>query len=283
MNDARVVWMNGELMRADEVRVSPFDLGLTVGVGAFETIPAYEGQMFAFDRHFKRMERSLGAVTELDSALPPINVLEDAAREVLVRNELTVGRARVRMSLSGGVNPLSGGENPGNLIITAVSQDAPKPLVKLSMVPFPCNEFSYICGVKSSSFADHVAAWRVGLGRGADEVIRKNTAGELCECAMSNLFLVRDRIVLTSHLGSGCLDGITRNMVLEMCNGLGLESMVCELDEEDLLAADELFITSSIREVQPAVLMGSECKPSHPVTRMIARAYRKRVELVLEL
>jgi len=275
--------MNGELMRADEVRVSPFDLGLTVGVGVFETIPAYDGQMFAFDRHFKRMARSVDAVTELASVLPSMSVLEDAVHEVLVRNELTVGRGRVRMSLSGGVNPLFGGENPGNLIITAVSQDAPKLLVKLSVVPFPCNEFSRISGVKSSSFADHIAAWRVGLGRGSDEVIRKNIAGELCECAMSNLFLVRDKIVLTPHLESGCLDGITRTMVLDICHGLGLESMVCELNEEDMLASDELFITSSIREVQPAILMGSECKPSHPVTRLIARAYRKRVHLVLGL
>lgn len=275
--DSTIVWMNGELMRADEVRISPFDLGLTVGVGVFETMQAYDGRVFAYDRHHLRMEISLTGVAVQGTLLPSADILKKAISDVLMRNELNHGRARVRMSLSGGVNPLSGGPAPGNLIITAVSQAAPEPLAMLDTVSFPCNEFSDLVGVKSSSFADNVFAWRFGLSSGADEVVRLNSASHLCECAMSNLFLVRDGVVMTPDLESGCLEGVTRAIVLELCDELELDSVACELDLEDLHAADELFITSSIREVQPAEMLDLDADRPHPVTLMLVEAYRKRV------
>ena len=283
MSDETIVWMNGELMRADEVRISPFDLGLTVGVGIFETMQAYEGQVFAFDQHHLRMESSIGAVAVHGTRLPRADVLQKAIQDVLENNGLTQGRARVRMSLSGGVNPLSGGSHPGNLIVTAVPQPRPEPMAKLELMAFPCNDFSNLAGVKSSSFADHISTWRCGLAMGADEVVRLNTLGYLCECAMSNLFLVRDEVVMTPHLESGCLGGITRAIVLGLCDELGLDSVACELDDADLYAADELFIASSIREVQPAEMLGDEPNQPHPITLMIAKAYRQHVKQELGL
>ncbi len=281
--DSTVVWMNGEFMRADEVRISPFDLGLTVGVGIFETMQAYDGRVFAYDRHHLRMEESIRAVAVHGALLPSMDLLKKAIKGVLDRNDLNVGRARVRMSLSGGVNPLSGGPTAGSLIITAVSQAAPEPLAKLDLVELPCNEFSDMVGVKSSSFADNIYAWRFGLSGGADEVVRLNTEDHLCECAMSNLFLVKGEVVMTPDYESGCLEGITRAIVFELCDQLGLDCVACELDLDELYAADELFITSSIREVQPAEMLGPDADHPHPVTRMLAEAYSNRVRRELGL
>lgn len=283
MSNKTIVWMNGQLMRADEVLISPFDLGLTVGVGVFETMQAYDGRVFAYDWHHFRMDESLTRVVGQGSILPSIDLLKKAIQDVLKKNHLTQGRARVRMSLSGGVNPLTGGSNPGNMIITAVPLADPEPLAKLELGSFPCNEFSPLAGVKSSSFGEHISAWRSSLTSGADEVVRLNTQGHLCECAMSNLFLVRGDVVMTPDLESGCLAGVTRAIVLDMCDGLGLGSVACDLDEDDLHAADELFITSSIREIQPAEMLGFSRDHPFPVTQMIAEAYRMRVRKELGL
>lgn len=278
MRDDTIVWMNGELMRADEVRISPFDLGLTVGVGVFETMQAYDGQVFAFDRHHHRMAKSLSGMRVISRYFSLKKILKKAIRDVLEQNDLIPGRARVRMSLSGGVNPLSGGPNPGNLIITAVAQEAPAPMATLDHGAFPCNEFSNLVGVKSSSFADHISTWRYGFTGGADEVVRLNTQGALCECAMSNLFLVQHGLVMTPSLESGCLEGVTRAIVKEICDDLELGYLACELVTDDLYSADELFITSSIREVQPAEMLGNKQDRPYPVTQMIREAYRKLVQ-----
>ena len=281
MNDTPIVWMNGELMPADEVRISPFDLGLMVGVGLFETLPAYDGKVFALDQHHERMESCITLVASHDTKLFPVEEMRAAMHAVIRANDLSEGFSRVRVSLSGGVNPLIGGEATGDLIITAVRQSEPEPLAILDISGFPCNEFSNLVGVKSASYADHLSSWWVGLSSGADEVIRLNTLGDLCECAMANLFLVRDEVVMTPHLESGCLEGVTRAIVLDLCDGLELDSVACQLDENDLYAADELFITSSIREVQSAEMLGSERDKPMPITQMIRKAYREHIQHTL--
>ena len=278
MDGSAIVYMNGALLRADEVKVSPFDLGLTVGVGIFETLPAYGGKVFALERHRQRMAANIEVVSSHETELIPVEEMRTAIEAVLLANNFTQGLSRVRVSLSGGVNPLQGGSAPGNLMITAVRRSEPEPMAKLEISPFPYNEFSGLAGVKSASFGDNVQAWRLGLSYGLDEVVRLNTQGDLCECAMSNLFLVQSGEVITPTLDSGCLDGVTRGIVMELCEELEIEVFACELDEDDLYAADEIFITSSIREVQSAEMVGEECDKPKPVTEALRMAYRARVQ-----
>lgn len=283
MSEASMIWRDGELMAHDEMRVSPFDLGLTVGLGVFETMQAYDGKAFAYDRHHERMMNGLLRLEFSPQSLASADVVEMAIREVLLANDLCQGRARVRVSLSGGVNPLSGGDVSGALTITAVPVSPYSSEAKLVDVPYPYNERSALAGIKSSSYADHLMAWRHAVSLGADEAIRYNTVGKLCEGAMSNIFIVSGGKVFTPSLESGCLPGITRAIVIELCKQEGIEAVECELTEDDLNQADELFITSSLREVQSAELMGGNLNETRPITRQLTQAYRDLVKKSLGL
>lgn len=274
MSDTPVVWMNGELMPADEVRVSPFDLGLTVGHGVFETMVSYDGIVFAQGRHLQRLASSLEKLS-----LPVIsqNEVEDAVSQVLVANRLTQGRARVRLSVSGGENPLTGGEVPGNVIITAVPQQEPAAFAKVIVSPFSHNENSALTGAKSFSYGAHLLAYRNAIQQGADEALMLNSTGNLCEGTMSNVFLVQGGMVRTPSLQSGCLPGVTRAIVIELCSDLGIDVVECELSENDLGTVTEMFLTSSAREVQPATMDMAARECHCAVTTRIAAAYTKHV------
>jgi len=283
MNDDAIVWCNGALMRADEVRVSPFDLGVTVGVGVFETLIAYEGKLFAWERHYERMEEGVRVLGIDDSHLLSEEKMREVMEEVVQANGLADGRARVRISLSGGANAFAGGDRSGNLMVTAVVSLQPVPLALLAVVDLPCHEGAEFAQVKSASFSRNVLAWREAHRMGADEAVRLNTRGFLCEGAMSNLFLVKDGAVLTPPLESGCLTGVTRGIVLEICYDLGLDVVEDFMGLSALEEADEIFITSSAREVQAARLMVDDSSgnkgTSGPVTRQIAEAYQEMLRL----
>jgi branched-chain amino acid aminotransferase len=278
MSKIPMIWRDGELMAQEDMCVSPFDLGVTVGLGVFETMQAYDGKVFAYARHHERLLNGLLRLEFSPQSLAAIEVIEDAMRQVLVANHLDLGLARVRVSLSGGVNPLSGGQALGHLTVTAAPVSSPCSEAKLVTVPYPYNERSALAGIKSSSYADHLMAWRHALSMGADEAVRYNTVGKLCEGAMSNIFIVSGGKVLTPSLESGCLPGITRAIVIELCKQEGIDAMECDLTEDDLNQADEIFITSSVREVQSAELIGNNRSATKPITQQLARAYRDLVK-----
>lgn len=269
------MWMNGELMSADEVRVSPFDLGLTVGLGVFETMCAYRGRVFAYDRHHSRLMESAGI---LGLATPSQEVIKKAMTWVIAANDLASGRARVRVSVTGGVNPLHGGGAEGSVIITAVHQAEPAGMAKLVVGQHGCDESSTMAGIKSASYACHVMAYRQAIEAGADEALVLNSRGIVAEGAMSNLFVVKEGKVKTPSLSSGCLAGVTRAWVIELCEKEGIPCHESVLGEADVREADEIFITSSTREVQPARMLNDDREAAGPVTAQLAAAYKTLVK-----
>ena len=273
MSSTPIVWMNGELMPADEVRVSPFDLSLTVGMGVFETALSYSGYVFEWGRHYARLVKSASV---MGMAAPDNDVMEKAINAVIVANKLESARARVRVSLGAGVAPLHLGNTTGNVIVTAVNQPEPTKVASLVMVPYNCDENAAVTGVKSVSYANQVLALRHAVSAGADEALMLNTRNEICEGSMSNIFLVKNGSVRTPALSSGCLPGVTREIVMELCGELGIGCEECALTETDTKDADELFITSSVREVQAAMMRGDTMK-EWLVTARIAASYQQRV------
>ena len=278
MNDQPIIWINGELLPAGEMRVSPFDLGLTVGLGVFETMAAYDGKVFAYEQHHQRLVASANV---MDITAPARELIENAMLSVLKANDLLAGRARVRVSVSDGVNALTGGDTAGNVIVTAVPMPEPMKLARLIKSPYVLDEASVLSGVKSASYAGNVIAYRDAARAEADEALMFNKKGNLCECTMSNVFLVKDGAVFTPPLSSGCLAGVTRSIVLQLCGKLQLEVSECDLSEEDVSQADEIFLTSSAREVQSAVMLGSD-SDSFPVAEKLAVAYRSLVKNATE-
>lgn len=277
MSEENRVWSNGVLMPGNEVALSPFDLGVANGLGVFETLIAYQGITPTFDQHYARLKTS-ASVMELP--VPVVSELSDAIEAVIMANDLSDQRARVRITLGAGRQTLQGdGDVQDYLIVTAVHQPEPLPMAELVLVPMRCNEHSAITGVKSTSYANHLLAFRYAQKANADEAVMLNTSGQICECSMSNLFVVRDEKVLTPPLSSGCLPGVTRGRVIEICQGIGIPVEEVTMSEDVLFTSDEIFITSSGREVQSAKMVDTSLPCPGGITSRIASAYRNAIQI----
>ena len=281
MTAAPMIWFNGELISANDACVSPFDLGLTVGLGVFETMAAYDGKVFAYDLHHARLIKSAEVFA---LPVPERSVISAAIAEVIEANHYHQGRYRIRVTLSGGANQLGGGRQQGDVMVTAQAarsadsaSDGGSDLAKLAWVPFVINERAATAGVKSTSYADHVLAYRHALNAGADEALMLNSQGHLAEGSMSNVFVVKDGVVQTPSLASGCLPGVTRQLVIDLCADLDLPVEECQLGVQDIDNADEIFLTSSLREIQAAALLGTEAREAGEVTVRLAEAYAEMV------
>jgi len=241
------VWLDGALVAEDAARISPFDHGLLVGDGVFETLRVYGGVPFAWRRHHERLVAS-GAGLGLE--VPDAPSLRAAADAVLAANELP--DARLRITVTGGRSPLGSERGvDGPTVIVAASEVQPWPPAEAVVtVPWPRNERGATAGLKTISYAENVRALAHAHDLGASEAIFLNTRGELCEATGSNVFVVSEGRVRTPPGASGCLLGVTRALVLELAATAGVEVVETTLTPDALARADEAFLTSSTREVQ---------------------------------
>jgi branched-chain amino acid aminotransferase len=241
------VWLDGHVVPAAEARISPFDHGLLVGDGVFETMRVYGGEPFAWRRHYERLVHSADG---LGLSVPGAAVLRDAADAVLAANSLT--EARLRVTVTGGPSPLGSERgDSGPTVVVAASAVRPwPPSERVVTVPWPRNERGATAGLKTISYAENVRALAHAHDHGANEAIFLNTRGELCEATGSNVFVVVGGAVHTPPEDAGCLLGVTRALVLELCVELDIDADERVLAPDALARADEAFLTSSTREVQ---------------------------------
>ena len=236
------IWVDGVLNQPGDSRVSPFDHGFTVGDGVFETCKVVDGVPFALTRHLRRLARSASGL-----ALPtPDEGRVRAGIEELLAAEPDAGRLRI--TYTGGPGPLGSerGDEGTTLVLAASASGAWEPSTKVSLVPWTRNERSAVAGLKTTSYAENVVALAYARERGGSEAIFCNTRDELCEGTGSNLFVVVGGQVLTPPLDSGCLAGITRELVVEWT-----DVREAALPAEMLGRIEEAFLTSSTRDVQP--------------------------------
>jgi branched-chain amino acid aminotransferase len=137
------------------------------------------------------------------------------------------------------------------------------------------NERSAVAGLKTTSYAENVVALAYAKERGAIEAVFANTRGELCECTGSNIFVVGDGVILTPPLDSGCLAGITRAVTIEWCREEGMEVREEAMPIEVLGDADEVFITSSTKDVLAIHAVDDRAVRPGPVTARAAEVFAK--------
>jgi branched-chain amino acid aminotransferase len=237
------VWLNGALVDTEAASVSPFDHGLLTGDGVFETLKVYDGTPFAVRRHLERLAASAFG---MGLTLPPVLTLQTAMEAVVAANGLRTGRLRI--TITGGPSPL--GSDRGSAGPTVIVAGGPLPdwpaSVDVAVVPWPRNERGALAGLKSISYGENVVALAHARRLGAGEAIFGNTVGQLCEGTGTNVFVGIGGRLLTPPLSSGCLAGVTRALLLE--SGVAAES---DLPLSTLASADEAFLASTTREVQP--------------------------------
>lgn len=266
------VWVNGERVD-DRPSIAALDHGVTVGDGVFETCKVDRGRVFALDRHNRRLDRSLAGL-----GLPPADhdLLAKGIDAVLEDNPIDFGR--LRYSVTGGPGPL--GSDRDDVALTHIVSTAPQPRPaasgKIVVVPWTRNERSAVAGLKTTSYAENVVALAYAKERGGIEAIFANTRGELCEGTGSNVFVVQHGTVLTPPLDSGALAGITRALVIEWCREEGLTVEEQTLPVSVLQEADEVFLTSSTKDVMPVDAVDDRTfEAPGPVTRRAAEIFRR--------
>lgn len=242
-------WINDELVPIVDAKVSVLDHGFTVADGVFETLLVSGGEVFALDRHLTRLAKSASGlgISMLDSAK-----VSNGITQVLQKNP-KVDFGRLRITVTSGAGPLGSDRTSAEptLVISLAEQATWPATTKVLLVPWTRNENSPLAGLKTTSYAENVYALDAAKSQGFSEAIFCDTSGRLCEGTGSNIFLVTGDQIFTPSDASGLLRGITRDLVIEWASESGFVVVERDVDPGELWDADEVFITSSTRDVHP--------------------------------
>jgi len=263
-------WVGGRLLDdPSEPAVAVTDHGLTVGDGVFEAIKVVDGQPFALSLHLARLTRSVAGL-----GLPHLEEerVREGVKSVLAAEHLTLGRLRI--TYTGGPAPLGSGRGdlPPTLIVVAAAMTPQPPTATVATVPWPRNERGALAGLKTTSYAENVVALAEASRRGASEAVFANLAGHLCEGTGSNVFYVIDGELRTPSLASGCLAGVTRDLLLEWVGAREVDEPIEVVDE-----ASEVFLASTTRDVQAVARWNDrELTAPGPITTAALATWRQR-------
>ena len=288
---AATVNVNGRVFDEAHAVISVFDHGFLYGEGVYETLRTFNGEPFLFERHMQRLRNSAGMLM-----LPvPLSDEEMSARcrETMAAAGLGDGPANeayIRILLTRGEGELSydpaACRTPSIIIIVKPHVDPPASAyergVMLSLVDVVRNHPGSVNPlIKSNNLLNNALAMQEAHRRGAFEGVMRNFRGELAECTTSNLFIAKDGVVLTPPITAGLLPGITRAFLFEVGAEAGVAVREAVLRDEDLLGADEAFVTSTTRGVLPATAVDDHrigTGEPGPLTRALGAAYDRKAQ-----
>jgi branched-chain amino acid aminotransferase len=281
---AATVSVNGRITGERDAVISVFDHGFLYGEGVYETLRTYNRQPFLYDRHLRRLRRS----AELIALSIPFSDGDLAAQiEATVAAAGFTGEAYIRVLVTRGIGELTydpaATPAPSLVIIVKPHLDPPPEVyrdgVRVILVDIVRNHPASVSpAIKSNNLMNSALAMQEALRRGGYEAVMRNYRGELTECAVANLFVVRNGVVATPPLSAGLLPGITREYLLEIGRRDGVVIEEATLRDEDLFTADEAFLTGTTREIVPIVRVDDRTigtgRPG-PVTQRLLDVFRR--------
>ena len=282
-----IVNVNGTITDGASAVVSVFDHGFLFGEGVYETMRTYHRRPFLLDRHLKRLRAS---AEMLDLVIPDPDHLLAAAIDRTADHTSFDGERYIRMLVTRGVGELSYDpttcQTPTVVIIVKPHRENALSVlstgIRIIVSSVVRNHPASINPrIKSNNLLNNALAMQEAIRAGAQEALMRNHRGEVSECAQSNFFLVKDGTALTPPLDAGLLEGVTRNFVFDVGQRAGVPIREAVLTDQDLQAADEMFITSTTREVLPVTQIDDRPVGSGapgPLTTTLARAFRRQAD-----
>nr|HEX4312757.1 aminotransferase class IV [Kofleriaceae bacterium] len=266
--------IDGELVPPERATISVLDRGVLYGDGVFEVLRAHAGRAVDLDAHLARLADGAAA---LQLRVPPPGQLAAWVALVLADGDGGRGDSRVRIACTRGPGALARrlGELAGGRTIVIAEPLPPQPTeLALATVDWPLPPRRG-AGVKALAYLDHVVARELAAAAGADEAIRLDATGRVAECATSNLFIVhRGEVVTPPADTGGVLPGIVRARVLAACSRAAIPHAVRWIERGELAIADEVFITSSLRNIVAATRVDGRTIARGPITQRLAAEYR---------
>ncbi|MAX23313.1 MAG: hypothetical protein CMJ19_02320 [Phycisphaeraceae bacterium] len=290
------VFLNGKMIPQDQATVSIHDAGFQHAVGLFETMSATNGKVFRLQQHLERLKvsaESLGLTPQLDTAS-----LADAVNTTLTHNELT--EARIRLTLTAGSVSMLKGDQPAPPVPTLLIVPSPPTTydpayfetgITVLIAPAGSNPFDPMAGHKTLNYWPRLRTLRQAASVGAGEAIWLNVSNHLASGAISNLFLVKDGSLFTPYargeeveqaLPAPVLPGVTRAAVIELAEKLELRVVKRMLTVEDMIDADEVFLTNSSWHILPVTSVEKHTigdGNAGPITKQLRQAL---LELIAE-
>jgi branched-chain amino acid aminotransferase len=279
------VYVNGRIAPASEATIPVYDHGFLYGEGVYETIRTYNLVPFLYDRHMRRLRASarhiaLDVPFDDDALAGWIQQTIEAAGEM--------EEAYIRILLTRGVGDLTydvhSTPTPSIVVIVKPLDEAPARVaeegIKISLCAIMRNHPGSVNPiVKSNNLLNNALAMQEANRRGAEEGLMCNYRGELSECSQANFFMIRDGAALTPVTASGLLEGITRAFIFEVGRAVGVPVREETLYPKDLDTADEVFLTSTTRELSPVTRIDDRVigdgKPGR-LTLKLLEEYRRR-------
>jgi branched-chain amino acid aminotransferase len=270
---------NDRIASLKEVHLSPGQVGLLMGWGVFTTLRIYRGVPFAFERHWARMTRD---AERLEIPLPyEYTKVRQVIMELAAANQRLEGMARVSfVKNQGGLWAQADDLPPTDLLVFTRPLVAWPAAHRLEIQPGGIFAGGQYAGAKMLSWVPHAAVLERAHEMGFDDALLLNEKGQLAECTSANVFLVREGKILTPPLSSGCLAGITREVIFEMAPKAGFVIQELELTTDDLNSAEEVFISSTTREVAGVGFISPNWKYTCPgkQTDALEQAFKAYVE-----
>ena len=279
-----LVLRNGNIIPLEEVRLSPGQAGLLNGWGIFSTIRIYGGQPFAFDHHFDRLKR------DAEKLMLPLPVSRERCLEGVIQliqsnNIQNDGCMRIYFVLNKVGIWCSQEEMPvTDWIMYTVDLPNRRGPVKLALQEHGRQAVHPLAGTKVTSWLNNVWVVEKAHQRGFEDALLLNEFGNLTEATAANLFIVKDGKITTPPLSSGCLAGVSRLTLLQFSRANGFEITERDFGPDELWNADEVFITSTTRQVQPVCQVEKQTwSAPGPITQQLGDLFDSYVENYLQL
>ncbi|TKB02210.1 D-alanine aminotransferase [Alteromonas portus] len=256
-----IAFLNGEYMPLSEAKISPMDRGFLFGDGIYEVIPTYTGKAVGFNGHTSRMSQGLKAI---EIANPyTADEWQDILSSLVEKNRAFIesGNIGVYFHVSRGTDTKRFHAYPKNIAPTvfgfAFEIAPPQPTTKADAKPFKValqqDKRWQRCHIKSTSLLGNVMHYQAGVDAGVNETILYNNEGMITEASSCNVFMVKDGCIYTPPLNHELLPGITRAIAIEAFKEADLVVTETWFSKDELLNADEVWLTSSSKEVAPVV------------------------------
>ena len=279
------IWIDGKLLNKDDAKISVYDHGLLYGDGVFEGIRVYSGKIFKLDQHLNRLWESAKTIR---LAIPYTREeITNAMYQTIQANNFT--DCYLRLVVTRGIGYL--GLNPAKcprptaFVIADLIEMYPKEMYEKGMSVITASVIrnhpnAISPRVKSLNYLNNILARIEAADAGVPEAIMLNHEGNVAECTADNIFIVRAGHLYTPTTTDGILEGITRNVILELCVQLKIPATEKTLQRHDLYIADECFLTGSAAEVVPITKIdGRTIGAGHPgpITQKLMQSFHHQI------